>query len=148
VKRFLLPVVVLLVLGLASVVWFRVIEPLKRHRLFCDHVRAELTMLAKKRPANVTRKQWENVVAWTLNAHANCITYERNMPPEDMEGFETELHQRLQGEVNLATIDWIWDEIIRLTSIGQRYSDYYRPTLPRKLKEFEEENMRWGIEVD
>jgi hypothetical protein len=128
--------------------WLRIVEPIRRHNEFCEKVRADFKSLAKKRPPNVSRKQWENVVAWTLNAHANCLTFHRNIPPDEMVRFEAELKQRLAGPVSLETIDWIWDEIVRLTPGGQRYSDDWRPTLPERLKEFEEGNISWGIEVD
>ncbi len=94
------------------------------------------------------RNQWENFVGWTLNAHGNCLTFHRNIPADEMMRFEAELRQRLAGTVSLETIDWIWDEIVRLTPEGQRYSDNWRPTLPERLKEFEDGNTSWGIEVD
>jgi hypothetical protein len=61
--------------------------------------------------------------------------------------FEGELKQRLSGLVTLETIDWIWDEIVRLSRNGRSYSDNYRPTRPERLKEFEG-GASWGIEVD
>ena len=70
------------------------------------------------------------------------------MPREEMIRFEAMLKQKLSELVSLETIDWIWDEFVRLTSNGERYSDSYRPTLPTRLKEFEEGNYRWGIEVN
>ena len=125
-----------------------VVEPTRRHAAFCREVRADLQSLARKRPPSVSRKQWENVVAWTLNAHGNCLTFHADIPQDEMARFEAELKRRLAGPVDLSTIDWIWDEIVRLTPGGQRYSDNGRPTLPERLREFEEGNQSWGIEVD
>jgi hypothetical protein len=138
----------LCVLTAGALIWFRMTQPLQRHSEFYHRVRADLETLAKKRPPNVTRKQWEQIVGWTLNAHGNCLASQQNMPPEEMNRFEAELTQRLQGTVDLGTIDWIWDEIVRLTSSGRTYSDRWRPTSPEKLKEFEEGNHSWGIDVD
>jgi hypothetical protein len=137
----------LLVAG-GALFWVRCIHPVLRHAEFCRNVKVELKTLAKKRPPDVTRKQWENVVAWTWNAEGNCLAFHRNIPLEEMTRFEAELKRRLEGPVDLGTIDWIWDEIVRLTPNGQRYSDDWRPTLPERLKEFEEGNTSWGIEVD
>jgi hypothetical protein len=128
--------------------WALVIDPARRHLAFSQAVRAEFEALAKKRPPNVTRKQWENVVAWTLNAKANCIDFAHRIPQGERDRFLAELRERVRGPVDLATIDWIWDEIIRLTPGGQRYSDNWRPTSPERLQEFEEGNLTWGIEVD
>jgi hypothetical protein len=66
-----------------------------------------------------------------------------------MDRFERELNRRLKGPVDLQTIDWIWDEMARLTPNGKTYSDSYRPTTPERLKEFEEGSFSWpdlGVE--
>lgn len=89
------------------------------------------------------------MVAWTLNAHSNCITFSPNIPQAERDRFLANLQERLRGPVELTTIDWIWDELVRLTSYGKTYSDNWRPTLPERLREFEEGNSMWvGIEVE
>jgi hypothetical protein len=141
--------VILLVLVVAGIVfWFPKIEQNRRHSLFCDRVHFQFLSLAKKRPLNVSRQQWEGVVAHTINAWANCLTFTKNIPPAEMDRFEHELHQRVQGPVDLATIDWIWDEVVRLTPNGQSYSDDWRPTTPFWLAEYEKGNHSFGLEVD
>lgn len=146
-SRVLIALTVYLVVG-GGAFWLWVFDPAMRHAEFCRATKAEFASLAKKRPPTVTRKQWENVVAWTLNAHGNCITIARNMPQADRDQFLAELQERLRGPVDLATIDWIWDELVRLTSGGRSYSDNWRPTAPERLREFEEGNISWGLEVD
>jgi hypothetical protein len=146
-RRWLL-VCGVLFLAAAAGFWVGVVEPARRHAAFCREVRADLQSLARKRPPTVSRKQWENVVARTLNAHGNCLTFHADIPQDEMERFAAELKRRLAGPVDLSTIDWIWDEIVRLTPGGQRYSDNWRPTLPERLREFEEGNQTWGIDVD
>src|SRR4051812_25269510 len=119
-RRLSLTVVaLLLVSGVAF--WHQVVEPIRRHGKFYRAVGADLESLAKKRPSDVSRKQWESVVAWTLNAHANCFGSHHRIPSDEMARFEAELKRRLAEPVDLATIDWIWDEIVRLTPGGQRY---------------------------
>jgi hypothetical protein len=108
-------------------------------------------MLAKKRPPNITRRQWNNVVGWTTTAHGNTLAATRWIPREQMDNFESELHLRLQGPVDITTIDWIWDEFERLApNYGPEYSRKYRPTSPEQLREFEEGPFTWSllIEVD
>ena len=130
--------------------WLRVFEPFRRHHEFCRTTRAELETLAKKRPTGISRKQWHHIVNWTLNAHSNTLVATRQMPREEMDRFETELKQRLQGPVDLGTIDWIWDEFVRLApGWGPSYSERWRPTSPEKLREFEESSDTIiGVEVD
>ena len=149
VRRILFAVIACIVVS-GVLFWFIMIEPSHRHLVFCGNVRAELELLAKKRPRHITKKQWEQVVAWTLNGHANCFAPASNMPPVEMARFEKELKLRLtKSNVDLETIDWIWDSYVRFGYLGKQYSDNYRPTTPERLKEYEEGNpTHWGIEVD
>jgi hypothetical protein len=129
--------------------WLWFIVPAKRDAAFYRATKAEFQSLAKKRPPNITRNQWHHIVAWTLNAHANCFSVVRSIPQEEREQFLKELRERLQSDVDLATIDWIWDELVRLTSYGQTYSERWRPTSPEKLLEFEADGIIWaGVYVD
>lgn len=119
------------------------------HRQFCGRVRVELESLADKRPSNVSRKQWDEVVSWTLNAESNTVSSHRWIPWAEMERFEAELKQRLEAPtVEMATIDWIWDEFARLAPSGQWYSDNFRPTLPERLAEFEGSETSADLRTD
>jgi hypothetical protein len=148
-RRVLIALVVCLVAcGVLS--WVRVIDPARRHTEFCRVTRAELEVLTRKRPPNITRKQWHHIVAWTFNAHGNCLTFSPNIPQPERDRFVGELRGRLRGPVNLRTVDWIWDEFVRLApSVGSSYSEQWRPTSPEKLREFEESHSTWvGVEVE
>jgi hypothetical protein len=138
-------------LACGVVFWARVVRPHLRHFEFSQRTHAELKTLARKRPPELTRNQWHHIVARTLNAHRNTIPFCTKIPPDEMDRFESELQGRLAGPaVDLATIDWIWDELARLCpSYGPSYSDHWRPTSREKLAEFEEQGPQWaGIEVD
>ena len=60
------------------------------------------------------------------------------MAPADMDEFQINLRKELSQPVTLNTVDWIWDEMARLTPTGRRYADRYRPTTQQKLQEFTE----------
>lgn len=142
-------VVAILIATAGGVFWFSVVDPARRHAEFCQATKAEFESLAKKRPPTITRRQWQNVVSWTLNAHGNCLQFAQNLPQSERDRFLTQLRQRLQGPVELETVDWIWDEIMRLTPNGRRYSDRWRPTTPKRLQEYKDGDLeRGGIEVD
>lgn len=124
--------------------WLFIVEPQRRHREFCQTTRAELMTLAEKRPPGVTPKQWHHVVAWTLNAHSNTLVATRQIPRFEMARFEANLRERLQAPVNLGTIDWIWDEFVRLgSSSAMSYSERFRPTTTERLREFENAGDIW-----
>ena len=81
-------------------------------------IEARIRELPAKRPAEVPLGQWEFMVGWTMNLHANCGAYDwkhRGRRWQFLEDFE----RRLQGPVEVATIDWIWDEYVRNAKGGQ-----------------------------
>jgi hypothetical protein len=52
--------------------------------------------------------------------------------------FADELDRRLQGKVEMSTIDWIWDNFEEIGKNGRRYSEQYRPTTPERLRTAEQ----------
>ncbi|HEY1379849.1 MAG TPA: hypothetical protein VGF55_23815 [Gemmataceae bacterium] len=50
------------------------------------------------------------------------------MDRPEADRFADEFDERLERPVSLATIDWIWDEYVRFSQGGERYSSKYRPT--------------------
>ena len=138
----------LLVAG--GAIWFVIIDPAVRYRTFDRDTRAELRALTRKRPPDVTREQWHNVVAWTWNGYGNILAGRMDLPQPERDRFLADLRVRLARPVNLATIDWIWDEYERLNpSYGPVYSSRYRPTTPERLSQFQVDGFCWaGFEVD
>jgi hypothetical protein len=133
-RRVWLALIGCMFVGSVAFWWYKV-EPIRRHFEFCREVKSELGTLAKKRPAGITREQWQQIVAWTLNAHANTLVATSRIPPDERERFVAELRRRLQGPVDLGTIDWIWDEFVRLApGWGPSYSEQWRPTSPASRK--------------
>jgi hypothetical protein len=135
---------------LLLLVWFVVYEPGRRYARFYHETRADLQELARSRPSGLTPKQWNNVVGWTITGHANTLGTTRHISRSDMDHFRTNLSHRLKRPVDLATIDWIWDEFERLSPhTGPEYARKYRPTSPEKLNEFEDGIFVWaGIQVE
>ena len=52
--------------------WFGILEPIHSHASWQRRVRADLTTLAHRRSAGVTKGQWDFAVGWTINLHCNC----------------------------------------------------------------------------
>jgi hypothetical protein len=112
------------VIGGALAFWFGLAEPIHAHSVWYKRVRVDHMTLVDRRPPGVTKGQWDYAVGWTINLHANCGEANR----EWREQFAVELERRLEGQITLVDIEWIWDEYARNTKYGQRYSDNYRPT--------------------
>ncbi|NQT35957.1 MAG: hypothetical protein HQ581_00620, partial [Planctomycetes bacterium] len=87
--------------------------------------------LSLRCPAGVPPAKWDDVVGRTHNAV--CINLYLPGCVQDMpryHRFADELEERLKGDVDMATIDWMWEEYVEIAVNGQRYSDDYRPTGP------------------
>jgi len=70
------------------------------------------------------------VVLPALAAVGVILSTPRLPQSEAYHRFADELEERLKGDVDMATIDWMWEEYVEIAVNGQRYSDDYRPTGP------------------
>jgi hypothetical protein len=106
--------------------WLLVLEPNIPDLEWSRRVEAGFRKLRSKRPADVPQGQWEFMVDWTMNLHANCGPDHWTIRKLRWQ-FLDEFERRLEGPVGPATIDWIWDEYVRNARGGQLY-DKFRPT--------------------
>jgi len=94
-----------------------------------------LRSLASKRPPDVPRDQWEFVVGWTVNLHANCGTIPDRVALDKATIFTDQLAARIgSDQITLNTIDWIWDQYEVFTATAGHYAQLYRPTIPGRLE--------------
>ncbi len=112
----------------------------RQHRHILERIEDALVELENKYPDGVPPKHWDNAMAWTWNAKANCLQvpdfmFDENDSQKQFVRFADELEQRANGQIGPETIDWIWDEIVRLSKIGKTYSDKWRPVHGGKLDE-------------
>jgi|APCry1669189000_1035189.scaffolds.fasta_scaffold227795_1 hypothetical protein len=131
--------------GGATAAWFLALEPIHEHLSWFGRVRADLYSLADRRPADVTPGQWEFMVGWTINLHANSAAAKKWVDGGEIWPFVEELERRLKEPVTVATIDWIWDEYARFTKFGRLYGERYRPTQSPDLQHVQP--GVWGIRV-
>jgi hypothetical protein len=110
-----------------------VLEPLP-DTTWSQKIHAGIYTLLDKRPPDVPLGEWEFMIGWTINLHANYGHSWYWVNRERRYHFLREFERRLQAPVDAATIDWIWDEFAQHTKGGQDYSDKYRPTRSPDLK--------------
>ena len=84
--------------------------------------------LAYKRPPELTRGQWSVAVGWTHNLHCNSLLFTQGKL-HDIRQFQAELEERVEGDVSMETIHWIWDQYAELTECGQSYQRFREPML-------------------
>lgn len=117
-----------------------------QHRRVVERIEDVVDELAERYPDGVPPKHWDNAVFWTWNAIGNCLAVpDFFFDEKDAQGqfvrFADELEQKAKGQVGPETIDWIWDEIVRLSRIGQSYSDKWRPVHGGRLDEVEGDKL-------
>jgi len=116
-------------------VWNMTLRPIQEHRRVYRQIEVSLYDLANQRPEGVTKAQWSFVLGWTLQAHGNCCSALDWVDMEHMREFAKELRKRVdEGDVDMSTIDWIWDEYVQFSSMGETYSEKYRPTVPARFQ--------------
>ncbi len=119
--------VTLAVLAICLLAWvgWRVF-PLYRYGQRSQRIWEKLYALKQRRPPNVTPRLWEESVGWAVTAHSNICFSEGHASYEAMCRFEEQLDEKLKGEVDLATIQWIGDRLAETGPHGQRYMGEWR----------------------
>ena len=80
-----------------------------------------------RRPENLDSKVWEEAVGWAITAHANVCFSESHVPIDELRRFRADLEKRLDGEVDLATVDWIWQRLAETGPHGRQYREKFEP---------------------
>jgi len=127
-------IVLILVASGVLAFWTFAIEPHIPDLAWSQRIQDGILSLPAKRPPDIPLGEWDLMVGWTMNLHANCgdsrVWVSRDQRYAFLEAFE----RRLQEPVDATTIDWIWDEYARNSKWGPSYSDRYRPTRSPDLK--------------
>jgi hypothetical protein len=103
------------------------------HHEWYRNVEERIVRLADKRPPDMSSSRWAYSIHWTWNLHANYGGYE-SFDRSERARFLREFDRRLDGKVDLGTIDWIWDEYVKHSSGGRYYSENFRPTDPKNVR--------------
>jgi hypothetical protein len=122
----------------ASYGWFhrRILKPHQESATVQKH----LESLVTRRPKEMSRRQWESAVAWTLNLHHNSLIMFQADGPRftDSNGV-----LKLAGDVDMATVHWIWDEYAAICSGGANYQRFRA----QMVGEIESGGRDWGRNV-
>ena len=140
IRFHLRSVFVIVILGITLFFAYRIsVAPYFRFRETNSRIQASVRELAKHRPEGVSKRQWSSVVGWTSTA-VYSVFFMPSSINDDQRYFDfaDELDRRLQGKVEMSTIDWIWDNFEEIGKHGRSYSEQYRPTTPERLRAAEQ----------
>jgi hypothetical protein len=93
-----------------------------------------VTQLVDRRPADVPPAVWEEATTWAITAYANVCFSESHVPLDELRRFRVDSEERFEGEVNLATIDWVWQRLGETGPHGRQYRDRFEPQYRENLK--------------
>lgn len=116
-------------IGLTLAILWPLVSEVRQRRQdyrYVDHVRRTILSLHGRCPPDVPAGQWKEAIDWT----ANVIVQDFFVPrPEESMGLR-ELSQgldaRVQGKVDLATLQWVWDECARVCGGPDSYGIRFR----------------------
>jgi len=118
-KRYWLAILAMSV-AIIGTLWYRhATEPYRE----AARIRELIYSLVARRPENMTVRQWDSAVAWTNNLHANSLVWGFKNAPA-IRNLRLQFESKLDGEVTMGTIIWIWDQYAVLCPLGARYQQW------------------------
>jgi hypothetical protein len=83
--------------------------------------------LSDRRPEDVDAEVWDVATTWAITAYANVCFSEGYVTLDELRRFRADTERRLAGDVDLKTIDWIWQRLAETGPHGQQYRQRFEP---------------------
>ena len=113
-----------------SLAWFRhVQEPYRETQKLHNLIQS----LASRCPPDMDKTQWNVAVDWTNNLNGNTLVWGFN-DGSAIRKHRQQIETRLQGEVDMGTIVWIWDRYAELCPAGLKYQEWRQVMLDEIAK--------------
>src|SRR5262245_41145382 len=112
------------VLSVASALLFS--TPGRRHTQTFRRLEAAIDFLRHRAPADIPAQVWEPASMWTGNACLDVCSAPESIRLDEFQRFTAEVESKVQGDVGLDTLDWMWDRLERTGSRGRRYVERHR----------------------
>ena len=90
--------------------------------------------LPNRRPPGVSVAAWDVATGWAITACGNVCFSEGYVPIDELRRFRVDVEKRLKAEVDLTTIDWIWQRLGETGPHGQQYRKRFEPEYREGLK--------------
>ena len=90
-----------------------------------ERIGARLESMTRTKPSGLTPQQWQVMVDWTRNLHANSmLPFQTSLA--EITAFESRLNNRLDLGCDADAIEWIWDEYATVCDSGRQYQRFRR----------------------
>jgi hypothetical protein len=93
-----------------------------------------VAQLLDRRPDGVPAPVWDVAATWAATAYANVCFSADHVPIDELRRFRADVEQRLAGQVDLATIEWLWQRLAETGPTGQQYCSRFEPAYRAHLK--------------
>jgi len=97
---------------------------------YVRHQRATAVLiesLQERCPADVDAKIWDAATGWAITAYHNVCFSEEHVPLAELRKFRQDVEQKLQDDVDLSTVDWIWSRLEQCSPHGRQYVARFEP---------------------
>jgi hypothetical protein len=93
-----------------------------------------VVQLLSRRSPDVDAAVWEVATTWATIAYANVCFSAGYVSLPELRRFSADVEQRIGGDVDLATVDWIWQRLGETGPHGQQYRQRFEPQYRANLK--------------
>lgn len=99
-----------------------------------------LESIASHRPTDVSIRSWDSAVGWARTATANVCFSPNLVSMHEMTTFVDELDARVTRDIDLSTIEWIWERLRKSGPHGSRYVSKWYPEYRRELEYWQQQS--------
>ena len=86
-----------------------------------------LGSLREQRPEGVSPTTWDHATGWAITAYHNVCFSEGHVTFDELVRFNHDTKLKLTENVDLQTIDWVWERLAKTGPHGQKYFDKFGP---------------------
>ena len=90
--------------------------------------------LANQPPAEVKSEAWQNLVEITITAFSNVCFSPKHVDNQEMARFYSDLRGKVEQDVNVVTVLWIWERLALTGPHGKQYVERFKPQLNDALE--------------
>lgn len=94
-----------------------------------------IASLENHRPKDVSVKEWGCATFWMGIAFANVCYSPGHVTLSELKQLNDDLGTKLQGSVDMQTVDWIWQRLAATGPHGAQYSAQFEPRYQAELAE-------------
>jgi len=71
---------------------------------------SKISSLSTRKPRNIPPDQWQRAVDWTANVVTQIYSVHTFDDPEEIRRLCNSLDQKIAGQVDLTTLQWVWEQ--------------------------------------